>query len=274
MSAGPRSRDWDAGTYDRVSAPQQAWAAEQLDRLALDGDEVVLDAGCGSGKVTAALADLVPRGRVYAVDAAPSMVAHARQALGTRATVLCQDLAQLALPEAVDVVFSNATFHWISDHDALFAALHRNLKPGGRLLAQCGGRGNIDRFRRLSDEVADEEPFAPYFTDWVKPWNYATAEETAKRLWAAGFRDVETWLEPRPTELDEPRAFITTVCLVRHLDPLPQELREPFVDRVMEQLDDSRAARSSEAGSRAGRGREGALVVLDYVRLNMTALRP
>lgn len=248
------AHDWDATTYDRISAPQQAWAAEQLDRLALRGDEVVLDAGCGSGKITAALADLVPRGRVYAVDAAPSMVAHAQRALGARATVLCQDLAELELPEPADVIFSNATFHWIPDHDALFGALRHGLKPGGRLLAQCGARGNIDRFRTLSDEVATQEPFAPYFANWRKPWNYATAEETAERLRRAGFADVQTWLEDRPTELAEPRAFIATVCLVRHLDPLPARLREPFVDRVMDCI--------------------GAPVVLDYVRLNMTAQRP
>jgi trans-aconitate 2-methyltransferase len=248
------SRDWDAGTYDRVSGPQQRWAAEQLQRLGLTGDEVVLDAGCGSGKITAELADRVPRGAVYAVDAAPSMVRYARKALGERATIMCQDLAELALPEPVDVIFSNATFHWIPDHDALFAALHRNAKPGGRLVAQCGGRGNVDSFRRLSDQVAGEEPFAAYFSGWQRPWNYATAEETAERLRRAGFEEVECWLEDRPTELDEPRSFVTTVCLVRHLDPLPEELREPFVERVMEQLPEP--------------------VVLDYVRLNMVARRP
>jgi trans-aconitate 2-methyltransferase len=248
------SRDWDAATYDRISAPQQQWAAEQLDRLELRGDEVVVDAGCGSGKITLELLKRVPGGTVYAVDAAPSMVAHTQEAVGERATALCQDLAELALPEPVDVVFSNATFHWIPDHDMLFAALYRNLKPGGRLLAQCGGRGNIDAFRTLSDEVAGEAPFAQYFTGWVKPWNYAGAEETAQRLQRAGFADVETWLEPRPTELAEPRAFIATVCLVRHLDPLPEELRDRFVDAVMERLAQP--------------------VVLDYVRLNMTGRRP
>ncbi|MGA9857476.1 MAG: methyltransferase domain-containing protein [Solirubrobacteraceae bacterium] len=247
------TRDWDATTYDRVSAPQQRWAAEQLDRLALTGDEVVLDAGCGSGKVTAELVRRVPHGRVYAVDAAPSMVRHAQEALGDSATALCQDLVELTLPEPVDVVFSNATFHWIADHDALFAALHRNLKPGARLVAQCGGRGNIDRFRQLSDEVATEEPYAPYFADWVRPWNYATAKETERRLTAAEFADVSCWLEDRPTELDDPRSFITTVCLVRHLDPLPEALRPRFVDAVLERI--------------------GEPVVLDYVRLNMTAQR-
>ncbi|HEY2317801.1 MAG TPA: methyltransferase domain-containing protein [Solirubrobacteraceae bacterium] len=246
-------RDWDASTYDRVSAPQQRWAAEQLDRLHLSGDEVVLDAGCGSGKITLELIRRLPRGTVYAVDAAPSMVRHAQEAVGDRATALCQDLTELELPEPVEVVFSNATFHWIGDHDALFAALHRNMKAGGRLVAQCGGRGNIDRFRRLADEVAHEAPFAPYFADWVGPWNYATAEETAQRLDRAGFAEVSTWLQDKPTELDEPRAFISTVCLVRHLDHVPEDLRDRFIDAVLE--------------------RYGPPVVLDYVRLNMTARR-
>jgi trans-aconitate 2-methyltransferase len=173
--------------------------------------------------------------------------------LGDKVTALGQDLTELSLPEPVDVVFSNATFHWIPDHDALFAALHRNLKPGGRLLAQCGGRGNIDSFRRLAEEVASEEPFAPYFADWVKPWNYATAEETRLRLARAGFAEVSCWLQDRPTTPEEPRSFVSTVCLVRHLDPLPIELRDPFIDRVLERAGDP--------------------LVLAYVRLNMTARR-
>jgi trans-aconitate 2-methyltransferase len=249
-----RSRDWDAATYDRVSDIQLTWALEQLERLPLDGGEVVLDAGCGSGRVTALLADRVPRGRVYGVDVAPSMTAHAAEALGDRATILTQDLVELDLPEPVDVAFSNATFHWIHDHDALFAAIHRSLKPGGRLLAQCGGRGNIDAFRDTADAVAAEEPFAAYFAGWQRPWNYATDTETAERLRSAGFTEVDVWLEPKPVTPAEPRAFAQTVCLVRHLDPLPEELRGRFIDRVLERAGDP--------------------LVLGYVRLNMSARRP
>jgi trans-aconitate 2-methyltransferase len=246
-------RDWDAVTYDRISTPQQQWASEQLDRLDLRGDEVVLDAGCGSGRVTRELVDRLPRGTVYAVDAAPSMVAHTQQALGSRVTVLCQDLAALALPEPVDAIFSNATFHWVSDHDALFAALHRNLRPGGRLVAQCGGAGNIESVRLAAESVMAREPFAAHFAAWPRPWTYATAEKTAERLKRSGFCEIETWLQDRPTPLDDGREFMTTVCLVRHLDPLPRDLREPFVDAVIAQLDEP--------------------LVLDYVRLNMTARR-
>lgn len=251
------ARDWDAATYDRISRPQLAWATELLGRLELRGDEVVLDAGCGSGRVTEMLADRLPRGRVYGVDAAPSMVQHAARALEGRATILCQDLVKLDLPEPVDAIFSNATFHWIPDHDALFAALHRALRPGGRVVAQCGGRGNIDRFRRESDTVAAEEPFTSYFEGWQRPWTYASAEETEVRLRAAGFQDVRCWLQAKPTTPPEPRTFAQTVCLVRHLDALPGELRERFLDRVMERV--------APAG-------EGPLV-LDYVRLNIVAQR-
>ncbi len=254
MSTRPRtSRDWDAASYDRVSEPQLSWALEQLERLELRGDEVVLDAGCGSGRVTLLLADRVPRGRVYAVDAAPSMVEHTRAALGDRATVLCQDLIDLELPEPVDAAFSNATFHWIPDHERLFSRLHSALRPGGRLVAQCGGQGNIDRFRRLAEDIAGEQPFAPYFRGWRKPWNYAGARETKERLERAGFVDVRCWLEPKPVTLDQPRPFVETVCLVRHLDPLPADLRALFLDRVLV--------------------RAGHPLVLGYVRLNMTARR-
>src|SRR5437588_1389024 len=188
------SRDWDAATYDRVSGDVQlVWAQEQLARVSLRGDEVVCDAGCGSGRVTALLADLVPRGRVYGVDVAPSMVEHARAALGKRATVLCQDLVSLELPEPVDLIFSNATFHWIHDHDALFGALFRATAPGGRLVAQCGGRGNIDVFRRLADEVATEPEFADYFVRWQRPWNYAGDQETRQRVERTGCADGEGW---------------------------------------------------------------------------------
>jgi trans-aconitate 2-methyltransferase len=248
------TRDWDAATYDRVSDIQFTWALEQLERLELSGDEVVLDAGCGSGRVTALLADRVPRGRVYGVDVAPSMARHAQQTLDQRATIFCQDLLELALPEPVDAIFSNATFHWVPDHDALFAALRRTLKPGGQLVAQCGGLGNIDRFRKLADEVAFDEPFAEFFADWQGPWNYAGDGITAERLERAGFVDVKTWLEPKSVTPDDPAAFVHTVCLVRHLDRLPDELKAPFLQRVLEAT--------------------GEPLVLDYVRLNMTAVRP
>jgi trans-aconitate 2-methyltransferase len=252
-TASAPSRDWDAATYDRVSDVQFAWALEQLERLQLRGDEVVLDAGCGSGRVTAELVKRVPQGRVYGVDVAPSMVAHARERLGDSATILAQDLVELDLPERVDVVFSNATFHWIQDHDALFGTLGRVLRPQGRLVAQCGGEGNVALFLKAADSVAREKEFAPYFEAWRWPGRFAGAQETSARLRRAGFTDVSCWLEPRLVTPADPIRFVQAVCLVRHLDRLPKPLWPDFRDRVLSGL--------------------GSPVVIDYVRLNMVACR-
>jgi trans-aconitate 2-methyltransferase len=247
------TREWDAATYHRVSGPQLEWAGRVLERLPLRGDESVLDAGCGSGRVTQLLLDRLPRGHVVAVDSAEGMVEHARAALDpARTTVLRADLAELELEEPVDAVFSNAVFHWIPDHDALFGRLHAALHPGGPLVAQCGGRGNVARLHAVAREVAAAEPFAQHLTGWRGPWNFAGPEETAERLERAGFEEIETWLEPYPVTPDDPRTFVQTVCLGPQLQRLPEELRSPYLDAVCE-----------------GCGTE-----LDYVRLNIDAKKP
>jgi trans-aconitate 2-methyltransferase len=245
------TRDWDAPSYDRVSNPQVEMAAAVLERLPLRGDETVLDAGCGSGRVTAMLLERLPDGHVVAVDSAPSMVEHARAALGQRATVLCASLTELTLDEPVDAVFSNAVFHWIPDHARLFERLGAALKPGGRLVAQCGGKGNIDAFRRLADEIAAEPPYAEHMSDFRGPWNYASPEDTEAHLRAAGFDEVRCWLQPWPVTPEDPLEFARTVCLGNHLEALPAQLRERYAEEVVR--------------------RSGEPLTLEYVRLNIDA---
>jgi len=159
-------RDWDAATYERLSAPLTAMGTEVLDRLVLRGDETVLDAGCGTGNVTRVLHERLPGGRVIAVDAAPSMVEQARDLLPAAVEVRQADLLELTLSERVDAVLSTATFHWIGDHDRLFARLHAALTPGGRLVAQCGGHGNVAEIKRAGFDAAAEPRFAEFFEGW------------------------------------------------------------------------------------------------------------
>jgi trans-aconitate 2-methyltransferase len=226
-----------------------------LDRLELRGDETVLDAGCGSGRVTRLLVERLPRGKVIAVDASAQMVARAREELGPDADVREADLAALRLHdgERGDAAFSNAVFHWVPDHDALFAALAGALKPGGVLSAQCGGAGNVARLHEDAIAAGADAGLQERFAGWGGPWNFATPEQTEVRLRAAGFQDVRCWLQAWPVEPDEPRAFLQTVCLGPHLERLPENERERFLDAVM-----------SRVGERP---------VLDYVRLNIVARR-
>jgi trans-aconitate 2-methyltransferase len=247
----PGVRQWDGNSYDRVSGPMEALGREVLARMQLRGDEVVLDAGCGSGRITQALIERLPRGRVLAVDASPSMVQAARERLGDSAEVRLADLLELELEEPVDAVISTATFHWIADHDHLFRSLRAALRPGGQLVAQCGGEGNIDVLRSHAASVLARDPYAEHFRDWRPPWNYAAAEQTRRRLLDAGFAAASCWLVPAPQQPQQPREFLATIVLGPHVQQLPEELREPFMDEVLSEL--------------------GEPVVVDYVRLNIDA---
>ncbi|MGH9034696.1 MAG: class I SAM-dependent methyltransferase [Acidimicrobiia bacterium] len=242
-------RDWDARRYDQVSDPMTGWGRVVLDRLALEGNERVLDAGCGTGRVTEVLRDRLPTGRVIALDASPSMLEEARDRLGhDRVEYVLADLGRpLPLGAPVDAVFSNATFHWVMDHDALFVNLAEVLRPGGPLVAQCGGAGNIASVLEAVHQVGHHGP---------DPFHFAGAEETRRRLESAGFVEVETWLheEPAPLEPGEPlEEFLATVALGSHLEQLASGERRGFVRAVAQRLPRPE---------------------IDYVRLNILARRP
>jgi trans-aconitate 2-methyltransferase len=244
------TRTWDGRSYDRISGPMEALGRAVLDRLELHGDETVLDAGCGSGRITETLIERLPDGHVIAVDASESMVDAARDRL-PGADVRVADLLELELSDPVDAILSTATFHWIGDHERLFARLHAALRPGGRLVAQCGGEGNIDVLRGHALEVVAREPYRAHFADFQPPWNYAGPEQTRLRLLGAGFSKAECWLQPAPKQPDEPREFLSTIVLGPHYQHLPEQLREPFMDDVLALL--------------------GQPVTVDYVRLNIDA---
>jgi trans-aconitate 2-methyltransferase len=240
---------WDAHTYDRTSGPQQAWAGEVLGRLAgIARDARILDVGCGTGRVTELLLELVPQGQVLAIDASQEMVALARERLGPRVRVWCQDALELELDEPVDAIFSTAALHWVRRHELLWGALARALLPGGRLEVQCGGEGNIARVRAAIDEVVDEgfDELAGF-----SPWTFASPAQTERRLRDAGFTVGGCWLEPRPTHPPDVDAFVRTSILAAHLERLAPRRREPFAAAVVSRVQ----------------------LPLDYVRLNISAVR-
>ncbi|HWH95029.1 MAG TPA: methyltransferase domain-containing protein [Baekduia sp.] len=247
-------REWDATSYDDLAQPHQEWGAQILDRLPLEGDETVLDLGCGTGRVTRQLLErLGPDGRVVGIDGSAAMAREATRLLGDdpRARFEQQDLLELTCAPPADAAVSSATFHWIKDHDTLFRRIRGALKPGGWFVAQCGGRGNVANVVRAVREVGARDPFAAALADFEDPWNFAGPEVTAERLTAAGFVVDRVWLNASPQRPQPLRDFLRTVSLGSHLLALPAELRDPFVDAVAEAM--------------------GPDPVHDYVRLNIIA---
>jgi trans-aconitate 2-methyltransferase len=189
---------------------------------------------------------------VVGVDASQSMVELARERLGPDVELIHADLVDLELEVPVDVVFSNATFHWIANHDLLFARLHAVLRPGGRLEAQCGGQGNVAEFERAVDALTGDERFAPYLRGERRAWNFASVGDTESRLRRAGFGEPRAWLEPKHVEPSDPREYCRVSGLAWHLARLPEDLHDEFVDAVIEMMPRP--------------------LVLDYVRLNISAV--
>jgi trans-aconitate 2-methyltransferase len=243
--------EWDAATYDSLPLPHVRWGLGVIDRLAPAPDAVVIDLGCGTGRDTARLLDLLHDGRVIAVDGSARMLERTKEWLAgrlDRVTVVRADLTEDLPPEVRgDAVMSVATFHWVPDHPALFRRIAAVLPAGGRFEAEFGGAGNIAAFGRAVERAGGPE---------VDPWDFASAEDTVAALDAAGFRDVDVRVVPDPVTLergDQLEAFIATVLLgatLRDLAPedgaalvrrVAAELPEPVIDSVRVQISAVRA---------------------------------
>jgi len=259
-------REWDAKTYDSLPLPHLGWGRRTLARLPLRGDERVLDAGCGTGRDTEGLLDLLPAGRVVALDGSLRMLEQLRTRLAgrlDRVEVVHADLTKpLPFDGDVDAVFSVAAFHWVEDHAALFTALAGRMRPGARLVSECGGAGNIAAVNAAvadvlgrSESAAESSAEDPAEDDGEDTWEFAGVDDTRRRLAHAGFTGIDVQLRPDPARFEpggQIEAFLATVILGAHLDEMSEPDREPFVRAV--------AGRLAEP-------------VVDYVRLEISATR-
>ncbi len=265
MSSPSQTREWNATDYHRISEPQVSWGKKVLARVHLRGDEMLMDAGCGTGRLTAELLQSLPRGRVVGVDLSENMLAGARDHLARdfpgRFSLVAADLQDLPFDRVFNGIFSTAAFHWVLDHDRLFRSLFRALRPAGWLTAQCGGGPNLARLRERTDELAATAKYAQYFAGFHEPWVFNNAKDAAVLLQRAGFVEIGTSLEPALTILEDSAKyseFVRTVILRRHLERIPDgELRTDFV-----------AALAAQAAT------DDPPFSLDYWRLNLDARIP
>ncbi len=265
LNHAKQSREWNSFVYHQLSEPQVSWGKKVFARLKLRGDERLLDAGCGTGRLTADLINALPGGQVVGVDLSQNMLESAREHLrmdfGRRLQLVAADLLHLPFEHAFDNIVSTAAFHWVLDHDALFVSLRRALRPGGWLHAQCGGGANLAGLRQRVAELAQTVRYARYLANFPEPWFFADAEQAAEILGRAGFVNVETSVEAAPTILDDAqqyREFVSSIILRVHLRQIPsEELQAQFVAELAEQ-----AAEDDPPYS------------LDYWRVNLSGMVP
>jgi len=265
MAEPPNSREWNAADYHRLSAPQFQWGQRVLSQLKLRGDERLLDAGCGTGKLTRILLQNLPNGSVVGVDLSRNMVLHAQQDLrpdfGDRVRFVAADFVALPFCSSFDGIFSTASFHWVRDHDTLFRSLYKALRPAGWLHAQCGGGSNLQQLRQRVRGLSETVEFSNWLGSFSEPWFFSDAQGASARLSAAGFEDVRTELEPASyaaSSNEEFQQYLRTFILHRHLELLPDEaLRSSFVQKLA-----------------AAAALDDVPWTLDYCRLNLRARKP
>jgi trans-aconitate 2-methyltransferase len=233
----PPSVTWNAAEYAANSAAQQAWARELIAKLHLRGDERILDVGCGDGKVTAELAGAVPRGSVVGIDASSPMIQFARGAFKVpHLEFHVMDAREIRFETPFDLVFSNAALHWVDDHRAFLRGAAAVLRPGGRLIVSCGGKGNAHEvFTALRPEMRVKR-WRAFFRKLEAPYFFYTPEDYAKWLPRFGFKTRHVQLAPKDATYAGRDGFATWLrtTWLPYTQRVPENAREDFITAVVD----------------------------------------
>lgn len=253
---------WDAETYDSVSSIQEAWGRKVIDWRIWQGSEKVMDAGCGTGRLTKVLAQKVPAGMVYAVDIDHNMIKVAARNLKDidNVQLIESDISAAKLPAKVDVVFSNAAIHWIHDHQRLFENFWQLLDNNGEIIIQCGGHGNLGKIISVLDSIRQRDEFKRFFADWKESWYFAKPEGTSRLLQDIGFKDLEAYMTKDSatfTNRNSFALFAKTVVMKPYLTRLPdRKLKDQFLESFLDEIESNHKS---------------LCWVMDYVTLNIRA---
>jgi trans-aconitate 2-methyltransferase len=220
------THEFDGRKYEQASAHQKEWGTALIAELDFQGTEHVLDLGCGDGALTARMAELLPQGQVVGIDSSRGMIAAAQPKAKHNLRFVLMDINDLDFSEEFDVIFSNATLHWIKDHRHLYKNVCRLLYPGGRVRFNFGGAGNCMHFLKVIREAMTQPAFSSFFVGFEWPWYMPAVEEYTALVEVSGLHDVHVWGE------NADRFFADAAAIIRWID---QPSIVPFLSRVTEE---------------------------------------
>jgi len=189
------THEFNGNKYEKASAHQKEWASKLISEIAFNGTERVLDLGCGDGSNTAKIAELVPKGEIIGIDASKGMINVAKQKERNNLHFVLMDINDLSFTDEFDVVFSNATLHWVQDHNHLIANVIRCLRHGGFLRLNFAADGNCSHFFKVIRIAMSLEKFLRYFAEFKWPWYMPSVDEYEALAENSGLSDVQVWGE-------------------------------------------------------------------------------
>lgn len=218
---------WDPNHYAKNSRGQEIWAKELIEKIDLQGNESILDIGCGDGKITDLLAQMTS-GETVGIDFSDNMIAFAKEQFG-KPVFMQMDAQALAFENRFDVVFSNAALHWVSDHKSVLSGIYKALKPDGKAVLQMGGKGNAQAVFNVLENLTED--YRPYFKDFVPPYTFCSDAQYKQWLNEIGFSSFEAKLILKKMlheDADAFRGWLETTWFP-YLMRLPEKIREVFL---------------------------------------------
>lgn len=231
--------EFDGKLYEKASIFQQEWGNELISELNLKGNEDILDLGCGNGLLTANLARLVPNGNVIGVDASEGMIEVAKEKEENNLKFLLMDLNEIDLNRQFDFIFSNATLHWIKNHNQLWTKIHKLLNPNGFVRFNFAADGNSSHFIKVIKETIVFEEYKKYFSGFQWPWYMPSVDEYENILKDFTFSELNVWEENADRFFPDKEAVIWWIDqpqIVPFLENIPEDKKGLFREIVIEQM--------------------------------------
>ncbi|MDE7422169.1 MAG: methyltransferase domain-containing protein [Lachnospiraceae bacterium] len=231
--------EFDGEKYKSASKHQREWGSDLIEELFLSGNEMILDLGCGDGYLTEQLAQLVPYGSVLGIDSSAGMIETAQKRIRDNLVFTQMDINSIDFHNMFDVVFSNATLHWIKDHKKLLKNTFTALKEGGMLLWDFASDGNCSNFYEVVREKIQNEKYKQYFSGFQWPWYMPTKIDYEKIIIASGFsvyNITEVNRDRYFTNADEMIKWIDQPSIVPFIEVIPNELKSAFRKDVIKAM--------------------------------------
>ncbi len=233
------THEFDGKKYEKASAHQKEWGVKLIEELGLKGTEYVLDLGCGDGTLTIKIAEFLPEGEVVGIDVSQGMIDTALPKARRNVEFLLMDINELNFVEKFDIVFSNATLHWVKNHKRLLKNVHRTLRRGGRLRFNFAGEGNCTYFFKVTREAMALEEFATHFAEFEWPWYMPPFDEYVDLVKASELHDARVWKENADRYFPDEEAIIRWIdqpSLVPFLAHIPVPKKDPFRSFVVKRM--------------------------------------
>jgi trans-aconitate methyltransferase len=233
--------EFDGKKYRQASTHQKEWGTKIIAEFEFKGNENILDLGCGDGTLTRRLSELVPNGKILGIDASQGMIEAAKEFETGRLSFMKMDINDISFDNEFDLIFSNATLHWVKDHKKLLDNCYKALKMNGIIRFNFAGDGNCSNFFQVIKKMISDERYKAYFETFECPWFMPSIREYKLITADIGFKDILVWDENADryfSNEDEMIKWIDIPSLVPFLKLVGDNDKSAFRNEVVDKMID------------------------------------